>query len=107
MQDEPNGFRVTDLSTARQDQRIQRSVLVKVISLYPVVTTVAELVRQLTARPDHFGERDAVERAVLDLAGIGLLHRHDFRNRPDALVAPTHAAIVAGELLAGEGADDE
>lgn len=25
----------------------------------------------------------------LDLAGLGLLHHHDLRNRPDALVAPT------------------
>lgn len=41
---------------------------------------------------------------MLDLAGLGLLHHHDFRNRPDALVAPTQAALCAYELL-GEDED--
>ena len=59
MHDEPKGFRATDFSTARQDQRIQKAVLVKVIALYPVVTTVAELVRQMAAKPDSFGSRAA------------------------------------------------
>jgi hypothetical protein len=40
-----------------------------------------------------WSERDRIERAVMDLAGIGLLHRHDFLNRPDSLVTPTQAAL--------------
>jgi hypothetical protein len=70
-----------------------------VIDLHPIHATVSELVRQMTLCPDDFGERDRIERAVLDLAGIGLLHLHDFRNRPDSLVAPTQAALCAFDLL--------
>lgn len=103
MHDQRSCCFTSDLSTARQDQQSQRSVLATVIYLHPTGLTVSELVRLLTSCPDHFGERDAVERAIFDLAGIGLLHRHDFCNRPDALVAPTQAALVAGKLLADEG----
>lgn len=94
------------LTTARKEQMTQQAVLMAVIDLHPVQVTVAELVRQLTRRPDDFGECDAVERAVFDLAGVGLLHRHDYRNRPDALVTPTQAAFVAHDLLLDEGGDD-
>lgn len=91
-----------DCTTAREDRKVQQAVLVAVVDLHPVQATVSELVRQMTLRPDNFGERDRIERAVLDLAGIGLLHRHDFRNRPDSLVAPTQAALCAWDLLLDE-----
>jgi hypothetical protein len=39
---------------------------------------------------------------VTELAGKGLLHKHDFRNRPDAFVTPTQAALWAHELLLDE-----
>jgi hypothetical protein len=107
MHDEPSRSQFSDLPIASQDRSVQQAVLITVIDLHPVHGTVSELARQLTYRPDHFGERDAVERAVFELAGIGLLHHHDFRNRPDALVAPTQAALVAGELLADEGDHDD
>lgn len=58
MHDEPNGSKAVRRSPAREDHEVQQAVLVTVIDLYPVVATVAELVRRLTARPDHFGERD-------------------------------------------------
>ncbi|HEX6666767.1 MAG TPA: hypothetical protein VF081_09255 [Solirubrobacterales bacterium] len=104
MHDEPSRSPLADLATARQDRTVRQAVLVTVIDLHPVQVTVSELARQLTDQPDDFSERDAVERAVSDLAGIGLLHRHDFRNRPDALVAPTQAALVAHDLFdEGEG----
>jgi hypothetical protein len=96
-----------DLTTAREDRKVQQAVLVVVIDLHPVQATVSELVRQMTLRPDDFGERDRIERAVLDLAGIGLLHRHDFRNRPDSLVAPTQAALCAWDLLLDEEDEDD
>lgn len=86
-----------------QDRRDQLGVLVTVIDLHPVQLTLSELLRELVLDPDDFSERDRVKRAVRDLAGVGLLHQHDFRNRPDALVAPTRAALRASELLA----DDE
>jgi hypothetical protein len=90
----------------RQDQINRLAVLLMVIDLHPAQATVSELVRRLTLRPADFEERDRVERAVLDLAGIGLLHHHDFRNRPDSLVAPTQAALCAYELLMDENDED-
>lgn len=90
------------VSTARQDQITQQGVLHIVIDLHPAQATVSELIGQLTRSPDEFGERDRIERAVLDLAGVGLLHHHDYRNRPDALVTPTQAALCAYDLLMDE-----
>jgi len=87
------------LSTAEQDRITRHTVLIVVIDLHPAQVTVSELVRQLTRSAEDLGERDGIEQAVLDLAGLGLLHHHDFRNRPDALVAPTQAALCAYELL--------
>lgn len=102
MRDQRSCCDASDLTTASQDRAMQQAVLVVVIDLHPVHATVSELVRQMALRPGDFGERDRIERAVLDLAGIGLLHRHDFRNRPDSLVAPTQAALCAFDLF-GDG----
>jgi hypothetical protein len=93
------------LSTAEQDQRTRHTVLIVVIGIHPAQVTVSELVRQLTRSPMDLGERDGIEQAVLDLAGFGLLHHHDFRNRPGSLVAPTQAALCAYELLNEEDED--
>jgi len=90
------------LTTAEEDRRTRHSVLSAVIDLYPAPVTVSELIRQLTRTAEDFGERDAIEQAVVDLAGFGLLHRHDFRKRPDAFVTPTQAALCAYELLSEE-----
>lgn len=99
MRDQRSCCNASALTTARQDRATQQAVLVVVIDLHPAHATVSELIRQMALRPDDFGESDRIERAVLDLAGIGLLHRHDFRNRPDSLVAPTQAALCAFDLL--------
>lgn len=93
-------------TAAQHDRIVQHGVLIAVIDLHPIQATVSELVRQLTRDPADFCECDAVERAVFDLSGVGLLHRHDFRNRPDVLVAPTQAALVANDLLLDEGRND-
>jgi Fe2+ or Zn2+ uptake regulation protein len=82
---------------------VQSAVLLTLIDLHPVQVTASELVRQLAASPEDFGECDQIDRAIRELAGAGLLHRHDFLNRPDAIVAPTRAALFARELLT----DDE
>jgi hypothetical protein len=103
MHDEPSRSRFNGL---HKDHVAQRAVLTAVIELQPIQVTVSELVRELVRDPESFAERDAVETAVRDLAGIGLLHRHDFLNRPDSLVAPTRAAAVAYDLFVNEGAGD-
>jgi len=90
------------LTTAEEDRSARHSVLIAVIDLHPAPITVSELARLLTRSSDDFGECDAIEQAVIDLAGFGLLHRHDFRKRPDAFVTPTQAALCAYELLSEE-----
>ena len=59
----------------------------------PTQVTLAELVREVGGEAAEFAERDAIERAVRDLTGAGLLHRHD------AFVLPTRAALRFSELL--------
>ena len=96
-----------DGNPEREDREDQASVLRTVIDLHPVQVSVSELISELALDPSEFSERDRIERAVRDLSGVGLLHRHAFLNRPDALIVPTRAAIQAYLLLTNEEGDDE
>jgi len=78
-------------TTAVEDVRDQTAVLRQVLSLYPETLTVDELVREMTISPQP-EERDAVERAVRDLAAVGLLHTEGSR------VFPTRAAVAFHDL---------
>ncbi len=83
-----------DIRTTVEEDRAQESaVLQHVLALHPTAITVEELVRELDPDRDSFGQRDAVERAVRDLAGSGLLHQSE------SLVLPTRAALRFDELL--------
>jgi hypothetical protein len=53
---------------------------------------MAELIRDVGGESPDFEQRDAIERAVRDLTGAGLLHRHD------SFVLPSRAAIRFDEL---------
>lgn len=86
-------------TTAKQDWTFQRAVLESVIGLHPVQITLSELIREVAVDPEDFATRDGIERAVTDLEGIGLLHRHDFLNREEAIVVPTRAALHLHALL--------
>lgn len=101
--------RPTKGTPAYQDWTYQRAVLEHVIDLHPVQLTLSELTRQVAVDSEDFGTRDGIERAVFDLAGIGLLHRHDFLNRKDLLVVPTRAALHVFALLDDEhnGKDED
>ncbi|HWW66513.1 MAG TPA: hypothetical protein VNY83_00885 [Solirubrobacterales bacterium] len=74
-------------SNAGQDALIERALLSLVLVSHPDQLTFAELVRELSEDPEHPAQRDAVERAVRDLTGSGLLHRHG------PFVLPTRAAL--------------
>ncbi len=78
---------------ASEDAATESAVLQQLLDLHPAQVTVAELIREIAGESTGFAERDAIERAVRDLAGAGLLHRHD------AFVAPTRAALRFSELL--------
>lgn len=80
-------------TTKQEDSATESAVLRLVLHLHPTQVTVAEVVLELSGEQPAFAERDAIERAVRDLAGAGLLHRNgDF-------ALPTRAALRFSELL--------
>lgn len=76
-----------------EDAATESAVLQQVLDFHPVLVTMEELVREVSGESPGFGERDAVERAVRDLIGVGLLHHHE------VFVVPTRAALRFSELL--------
>jgi hypothetical protein len=75
------------------DIATEAAVITHLLDVHPVRMTAAELLRELAGEAPGFAERDAIERAVRDLAGVGLLHRSE------TFVAPTRAALRLSELL--------
>jgi hypothetical protein len=82
-------------SLAGEDHVVQAAVLALVLSLCPDQLTLVELTREMVGDPGDFAERDAVERAVRDLVGAGLLRRSG------ELVLPTRAAVHFHRLEGG------
>jgi hypothetical protein len=80
-------------TTRAEDAAAESAVLMRVLDLHPSQVTVAELVREIGGEDADFAERDALERAVRDLSGAGLLHLKD------DFVLPTRAALRFNELL--------
>lgn len=80
-------------TTQGDDITTESAVLQQLLDIHPAQLTVAELVREISGERAGFAERDAIERAVRDLGGVGLLHRRD------DFVAPTRAALRFSELL--------
>jgi hypothetical protein len=80
-------------STASEDAAVESAVLQRVLDFHPVQVTAAELVREVAGQSPDFAERDAIERAIRDLTGAGLLHSRD------AFVIPTRAALRFSQLL--------
>jgi hypothetical protein len=78
---------------AEEDAAIEAAVLRQLLALHPVQVTLEELHRELGVEPEDFERRDAVERAVRDLAAAGLLHRLD------EFAMPTRAALRFDELM--------
>lgn len=80
-------------SNHAEDLRDQSSALIQVLTLYPTHLRLSELVREISTGTADFAERDAIERAVRDLTGVGLLFRSD------GLVLPTRAALRFNEII--------
>jgi hypothetical protein len=80
-------------SNEAQDLRDQGSVLIYVLTLYPTHLRLSELIQEVSAGAADFAQRDAIERAVRDLVGVGLLFRSD------GLVLPTRAALRFNEII--------
>jgi hypothetical protein len=83
-------------SNHAQDLHDQGVVLIHVLSIYPTHLRLLELVRELTDASGDFSEGDRIERAVRDLAAVGLLFRCE------GVVLPTRAALRFNQIL-----DDE
>jgi len=88
---------IDDISNGRttwaEDENVESAVLRQLLDLHPTRLTMAELTREVAGSRNSFAERDAVERAVRDLAATGLLHQGE------EFVAPTRAALRLSELL--------
>lgn len=82
-------------SPAEEDAKVESAVLQQLLALHPTLVTVEELMREIAPEPGDFSERDAVERALRDLAAAGLVHRND------DFVLPSRAALRFDELLGG------
>lgn len=82
-----------ELAPEDHDRLFRRAVLDQVLDRHPTHLRVVELVREITAGADEaFEGSDAIERAIRDLTGAGLLHC------PGGLVMPTNAALCFAEL---------
>lgn len=79
-------------STAGDDAATESAILQLVLALHPASVSFEELVREVSGGRGQ-GELDAIERAVRDLAGAGLLRRSE------STVLPTRAALRFDELM--------
>jgi hypothetical protein len=77
---------------ATEDLRDQAVVLTLVLSNWPTNLRLSDLVREIAKDPDHFAQRDKVERAVHDLVVAGLVFRCE------SVVLPTRAALHFNRL---------
>lgn len=75
-----------------QEARNQGVVLSFLLEEHPAQLTIPEVAQALYAHPADFDENDAVERAIRDLVGGGLLQCHG------AFVLPTRAALYFARL---------
>jgi hypothetical protein len=65
-----------DAPVAERAVALQGSVLTLLLLAHPGQRSVEEVVREMTDRPDEFAARDAINNAIRDLVGAGLVHRH-------------------------------
>ena len=75
-----------------QDAKDQLVVLAFILEEHPAQLTIPEVAQALYAHPGDFESSDAVERAIRDLVGGGLLHCHG------PFVLPTRAALYFSRL---------
>lgn len=78
-------------TTRDEDEAVESAVMRQLLDLHPTQLTIEELGRELGG--ERFADRDALERAIRDLAAAGLLHRGG------EFAIPTRAALRFSELL--------
>jgi hypothetical protein len=75
-----------------EDTKAERAVLAFLLDEHPSQLTIPELSLALNAAEDNFAANDAVERAVRELVGGGLLRCQG------AFVVPTRATLYVERL---------
>lgn len=93
MQEEDH--RRPDLPSVRKEAIVEGAVLALLIERHPDRLTMPQLVEEMSWGSRDPNRGDAVEGAVRELVGTGLLSRYG------AFVLPTPAAIRVGELELG------
>jgi hypothetical protein len=81
-------------SSTSEDRKIQAAVLGLVLAEHPAQLTLPDISREIGGEDAGFADTDAIERAVRDLIGVGLLHHSD------TLIAASRAALRFDELSA-------
>lgn len=81
-----------DPHMSTQDAQAELAVLAFLLREHPVQLTILEVSRALNAHPSGFSAHDAVERAIRELVGAGLLHCCG------GFVLPTRAALYFHHL---------
>lgn len=89
--DSGGSFQIND----SEDAIAQAGVLGFVIDEHPDHMTTSELLRAMCRRVEDFGEADTFERAIRELVGAGLLHRHG------EFIVPTRAALFMSQFDLG------
>jgi len=56
---------------SHEEDLAQQAILAIMLDAHPAQRSIDEIVRELTDRPDEFGERDRIENAIRDLVGAG------------------------------------
>lgn len=81
-------------SPAEEDGQVESAVLAFVLDEYPDRLTVDELFLALGGASPDFDRRDAIERAIRELTGAGLVHRDG------VFVVPSRPALCFHRLEA-------
>lgn len=74
-------------TAANADDEYEHAVLRHVLDWQPTILRLEDLIREVAPDPREFAHRDAVTRAVRDLAKVGLLHQQG------ECVLPTPATV--------------
>lgn len=77
------------------DGDYEEAVLRHVFDWQPTILRLCDLIREVSAEPSNFRDRDAVERAVRELTKVGLLHRQG------ECVLPTPSAVYVRGMELG------
>jgi hypothetical protein len=84
-----------ELLNHEEDDRTEAAVMGLVLEQHPAQLTLTELALMMVGANQEYKGTDAVERAVRDLVGTGLLHRNGDTIRPTVAALRFHDLLIA------------